>query len=156
MAREHIFYPRWDKKMLAGALFFGLLGGANLVKLVMTGGDGKAALVIIGSLTFALAGLWLARGMSWPWSGPALRLNDAGITIWPKRWRPYFMPWNDIEFMASEGANNRTLFIPKDAGKHIMRLGPFKSPPHCPDDLWNEAGEDLGVVVVDFRPDWDA
>ena len=149
--RTRTFHPRWNRQLAFGSAFFATIGVANGLRAWFASDlSARAVLVLVLCLVFAAAGAWLARGMSWPWSGPAVVLSDAGLTLWPQRGNARIIPWPEVAGVRLDGTNRRVLFDLVTSAQHPAWLGPFRSPPHCPLDVRNAAGEDFLIVLEEY------
>jgi hypothetical protein len=147
------FTPRWNRSLAAGSAFLVTIGVANGVRAWLASDwSARTTLLVTLSLALAAAGLWLARGMSWPWSGPAVVLSDAGLTLWPKRRNAPTIAWSEIAGIRVDETNRRVLFDLVTPARHRARLGPFASSPHCPVEVRNDAGEDFLGVLSEYWP----
>lgn len=145
------FYPRWQRPLAAGSAFFAVIGLAGAVRAGLTLDTSVRTWAVAAmSLAMSAAGLWLARGLSWPWSGPAVTLSDAGVTLWPQRRNALMIPWPEVAAVRIDGTNRRVHFDVLDANRHPARLGPFWSAPSCPLDLHNATREDFLVVIDEY------
>jgi hypothetical protein len=145
---ERLFYappPRWRAQWPVAffAVVAILLGRAAL-------SEARYAAPFAATSLLLAAGIYVNWRRRWPWLGPALRADAAGLVVNPDSARPAALPWCDVIGMIDDPSDHSIVFVPRDPADRVRHLLVMRRGPAVPRDIRTRDGVYFVDVIEDY------